>query len=434
MGRILGNLDCETDFAACLGHPDRPATGRRTLSRAALDTAADLATLLRAFARDGDRLWTPATVAPQRVAEVPGLPQPALESGPLGSLAPPREVLAWGETPAAAAHRRRASEAETEPVDLADGLLHERLWRLPAADPAVAAKVHHRAFALDVARRLGADLPGSCMLGSPAELRKHLREVGPALGTAGRWVLKAPLSAAGRLRAIGTGHPKGDVARRVERLFERHGPLLFEPWLERTADFGIAGLVGSRDARLVAFHRSLIGRRGAFLGLELDASFRGLRGLAANERERLETVFAGVAHSLRQRGYSGPFGIDCWRYRGPAYRGPACRGPAYRGPAYRGATTDSWHPLGEINARMTFGLVARALVDRIRQPAGLDSRATVRLRISPPAPQGARERSLPASQEAREMAGEPPADAPVALVPLLFAAPGRRAAWLEVPV
>ncbi len=402
MGRILGNLDCETDFAACLGRPGRCGAGRRTPSRAALDTAADLATLLRAFARDGDRLWVPATVAPQRVAEVPGLPQPALESGPLGSLAPPREVLAWGETPAAAAHRCRAPEAETEPVDLADGPLHERLWRLPAADPTVAAKVHHRAFALDVARRLGVALPGARMLASPAELGQHLNEVGPVLGTAGRWVLKAPLSAAGRLRAIGSGHPEGHVARRVERLFDRHGPLLFEPWLERTADFGVAGLVDSRDTWMVAFHRSLIGRRGAFLGLELDACFRGLHGLAANERERLETVFDGVAHRLRQRGYSGPFGIDCWRYRGAA---AVC-----------------WHPLGEINARMTFGLVARALVDRIREPAGLDSRTTVRLQISPPAPQRARMR-----------AGEPPT-ASITVLPLLLAAPGHRAAWLEIPV
>jgi hypothetical protein len=417
-GRILGNLDCEADFAtlrrpgrARPGRPRpgrvRPGRARPTLSRAALETASALATLLRAFARDGDTLWTPAPVARRRLAEVPGLPRPALETGPLPALAAPRQVLAWGETPAAAEHRRRAYRQRASQPAAAElppeAPLHEDLWRLPVPEPAVAARVHHRAFALEVASDLGIALPGARMVASPAELEEHLRSgAAEAAGGTGRWVLKAPLSAAGRWRHFGRGpaaNPRraGGDTRRIERLFARHGPLLFEPWLDRGEDFGVAGLLDGRGARLVGFHRSLVGRRGAFLGVELDAVFRGLRGLDDGERRRLEEVFDGVARALRREGYSGPFGIDCWRYR---RRDGA---PGRRGLA--------WHPLGEINARMTFGLVARALVDRLRGPLGLDPRAAVRLRVG---------------------AGPGPRTPPA--VPLLLpSAGGLTAAWLEIP-
>ena len=119
-GRILGNLDCEADFAAAVDRASGGDVRRPGLSRAALETASALATLLRAFARHGDTLWTPVPVAPQRMAEVPGLPRPRLESGPLASLGVPGEVLAWGETAAAAEHRRRTREADAEPPPLPD--------------------------------------------------------------------------------------------------------------------------------------------------------------------------------------------------------------------------------------------------------------------------------------------------------------------------
>jgi hypothetical protein len=74
----------------------------------------------------------------------------------------------------------------------------------------------------------------------------------------------------------------------------------------------------------------------------------------------MEEVLNTVAAALRQAGYTGPFGIDAWRYRRPDGK------PAFQ-------------PLGEINARMTFGLVARALVDRVREPLGLRPGDRVRL-------------------------------------------------------
>jgi hypothetical protein len=149
-------------------------------------------------------------------------------------------------------------------------------------------------------------------------------------------VVKAPLSASGRSRYIEREGPAltDPVARRrVERLFERHGPLFFEPWMERTGDFGVSALLGPDELRIVGVHRQTVDIKGQFAGIDVEA------GLPPGDRERLVETAEAVAAALRQAGYVGPFGIDAWRYR-----------------KENGETV--LHPLGEINARMTFGLVA----------------------------------------------------------------------------
>jgi hypothetical protein len=205
------------------------------------------------------------------------------------------------------------------------------------------------------------------MLDSPADLDRLLatREAPPA------WVLKAPLSASGRSRQIERNVPPLQdlkARRTVERLFERHGPLLFEPWMDRVEDFGVSVLLTPAETRTVSFHRQLVDRKGQFAGIELPGRFDKIE-LPEEDRERLEEAVEGAARALRRAGYAGPFGIDLWRYRRPD-----------------GAVV--LHPLGEINARMTFGLVARALVDRVRDDLGIGERATVRLSMvsgKPPA-------------------------------------------------
>ena len=168
------------------------------------------------------------------------------------------------------------------------------------------------------------------------------------------WVVKAPLSASGRSRYIERAGPalSDPKARRtVERLFEVHGELLFEPWMERSEDFGCALLLTEDGYRLAGFHRQAVDLKGQFAGVELDAEFRGIDGLSPEEKDRLAEVLDGVAAAALRAEYVGPLGIDLWRYRLPD-----------------GST--ALHPLGEINARMTFGLVARALVDRVRPALG----------------------------------------------------------------
>lgn len=317
MRSILANLLCEDELA------------RRTPSRKTLQTVSGLATLLRVFAREGDRLWTPAPVDPERVLPVPGLPIP--ESGPVE---PADELLAWCETPQAAALRKQRTVASNLP-------LHELLWHLPTAPPSVVLKVHHRAFHLQIAKDLGCALPGARMVESMAELDRIL----PSSPAA--WVLKAPLSASGRSRYIERNGPllsDPKSRRTVERLFELHGPLLFEPWMVRTADFGCSALLTGSELTIVGFHRQMVDIKGQFAGIELPA-------------EVPEIPVKEVAEALRREGYVGPFGIDAWSYR------------------------NGFNPLGEINARMTFGLVAWALAERL----GIER---LRLRFGAEAPTG----------------------------------------------
>jgi len=331
--RILGNLLWEDDLAR----------RRTTPSRTVLETASGLATLLRVFARDGDHLWTPSPVDPERILEVPGVSRPILESGPLHKLPPVDEVLAWG------------------------------------ANSAIAATIHHRAFCLQLAEKLGCALPGARMVDSFTELDRALSssQAPPS------WVLKAPLSASGRNRYIERAGPRisdSRSKRRVERLFEHHGPLLFEPWMHRTADFGVSALLDPSGLRIVGIHGQRVDVKGQFAGIDLKPV------LSEAERARLLETAESVGSALRRKGYAGPFGIDAWRYRTVSGE-------------------EILHPLGEINARMTFGLVAWALSERVE--------GTNRLRFGS---------HLPAA-EGRD----------TGIVPLLASGPTRRlAAWIEV--
>jgi hypothetical protein len=304
MRRILANLLCEDELAGRRSSPRRPV----------LETVARMAPLLRVFAREGDRLWSPA-------------PGPGLESGPLRDLPPADEVLAWCETPSALEHR--GGPRPPAMIDW-DAPLHDLVWRLPTPPPAVVATVHHRAFHLQAAESIGCALPGARMVESLAELDRALRSAPPA------WVVKAPFSASGRSRYIERNGPAltdHKSRRTVERLFDQHGPLLFEPWMDRTEDFGVSGLLGT-ELRIVGIHGQKVDRKGQFAEIDLDPA------LSSQDRDRLLETTEAVAEKLREAGYVGPFGIDAWRYRT--------------------AAGTVLNPLGEINARMTFGLVAWA--------------------------------------------------------------------------
>jgi hypothetical protein len=305
---LLANLLAEDDLEA-LAHANDPRFRRRPPSAGTLNVVAGMAEKLAVFCRPGDRLWWPGDPPPE----------------------PAAEVLAWCETPQAATLR-------TAPRSLAlplDAPLRDLLWHLPVAPPETVAQVHHRAFALRIAEELGCVLPGARMVEALADLDRVLAEPGAPAA----WVVKAPFSAAGRSRFIEREGPRlteTKSRRTVENLFERHGPLLFEPWLERTADWGCSALLTAKGLRIVGIHRQRVDVKGQFAGIDLDS-----RDLPDPDRARLAEVAEGVAAALHRKGYAGPFGIDAWHWR-------------------RADGTVVFHPLGEINARMTFGLVAWA--------------------------------------------------------------------------
>ena len=127
-------------------------------------------------------------------------------------------------------------------------------------------------------------------------------------------------------------------------------------------------------------HGQRVDAKGQFAGIDLQPV------LSEAERDRLLETVESVAAALRRAGYAGPFGIDAWRYR-------------------QDGGGEILHPLGEINARMTFGLVAWTLAGRVE--------GAVRLLFG---------RHLPSPGTGAE------------ILPLL--APGKQgtAAWLEIPL
>jgi hypothetical protein len=293
------------------------------ISDRALRLASSLGTLLRVLAAPEGRLWTPRPVDPARVPDVPGLPRPGLVSGPLADLPPAPDVVAWAETPAV------------------------RRLRGLSVEPPVLATVAHRRFGLDLARRLGIALPGAAIVRSPAELRTRLAAGAADAAPDGRWVLKAPYAAAGRWRLF-------DGARddEIGAFFRRFGEGLLEPWLRRTGDGGVAAEVRADAAvAVIGAHEQSVDERGRFLGV---GPFREATG-----REREVAVAAGEA--LARAGHVGPFGVDTWT----------------------GVDRDGRERvnlLGEINARLTMGRVAREIVgrvggDRLRVGRGIPDRA-----------------------------------------------------------
>jgi hypothetical protein len=73
--------------------------------------------------------------------------------------------------------------------------------------------------------------------------------------------------------------------------------------------------------------------------VDVKGQFAGVELIDETPPGMMEAI-EGAGRALSQAGYVGPFGIDAWEYRTP-------NGIAF-------------NPLGEINARMTFGLVAWA--------------------------------------------------------------------------
>jgi hypothetical protein len=191
-------------------------------------------------------------------------------------------------------------------------------WDVAWAEPGAKA-VNDRRFALALARELGCALPGTRVIETEEEIDGPWPE---------RWVAKAVWSAAGRDRARGEGPPGGELRARVANLVA-HCPVVVEPWLERVRDVGVAGFVGGPPAPP---HQLLVDARGGFAGID-----RREPELTSRERAELDATVAAADRALARAGYSGPFTVDAFVH------------------------ADGLHPLCELNARFTFGHVARAL-------------------------------------------------------------------------
>jgi hypothetical protein len=234
-----------------------------------------------------------------------------------------REVEVW--VPATVDPARLGLELPRPHVRVGNPPRAELVWADPGAKDA---NDRRRGLAL-------AALAGARAVGSLAELAAAL--------PAGPWVAKAPWTSAGRDRAFGDGAElAGELRVRVERLLARFGALIVEPWCERLIDVGVcarvdaAGSVTSHPP-----HGLAIDRRGGFAGIDLAPP-----ALLPEESAQLAAAVGAAGAHLTALGYAGPFAVDAFAYRDAD-----------------GARR--FHPICEINARHTFGWVARALAARV---------------------------------------------------------------------
>jgi hypothetical protein len=349
---LIANLDHEASLRRAEGHHER------ALTRAATRTAAAMGSLLRVLGEDEDELWLPGPLAPERLTA--GSPRPRLLPGTI--LPPTRQGprLSWAPTDVASATVDGSLRAEE--IEKGGASLHQLLWRLPSCPLDTAARFHRRTTHLLLAREMNVSLPGARVVRSIGEVEKAL-----ARDSGQRWIAKAPFSAAGRDRAI-LSTPLGDEdGRRVGRLLRLHSELVLEPWVTRHADVGLIGVCATDGPVVLSLHLQTLDSRGRCheILLALD------RGVPPGIDDRVASQMTRVARRIGERmhgeGYRGPFGIDGFLHG-------------------RDPDRAELHPLCEINARMTLGLLARCAAERLVSPLPGPARVQVRFALGPRIP------------------------------------------------
>lgn len=321
---LVANFDCELHFAQENSpgpHKALPQKVRQALSR--------VAPALRVFAAQDDHLWT--------LASLPGAESKNV-SGPLAELPSYDAVLAWGQT----------SELPTPALPVADQRAttwQEQLWTL-RAPPHIAAECNDRRLCseLDIAPEW--NLPEREVVTSMDALDEYIGT--KALGPDDTWVAKAPWAASGRERVRRRGRRlEGEMRVRTQRLLERYGAMVIEGWMPRVDDYGVAGIIGdTRDSiHVFAPHQLRSDDTGVFRGIRI-ADRETVAKLGAVFAKALQDTANTVAHALFDKGYRGPFGVDAFVYEDKSQ-------------------TMRLQSICEINARLCFGLVARAQAEKL---------------------------------------------------------------------
>jgi hypothetical protein len=332
---IIGNLDFEQTLLAetrgktVMRYPQRV---RQQISHSAA--------LLAVFGRPGDTLWTEEALDTAAFEEplksaVEALDLRSGEEALRETLneRKPEEVLCWGMTHAI--EDQLAPGPAGASVDGAGWL--EAIWKhRPSAN--ASARCNNRRFIEDTKR---------CQMESSTHFpfRRFIAEMSafePALvelvaqHPSGQWVAKPSYSAAGRKQIRGEGCELSSADRdRVSKHFNKYAGVMLESWVDRVADFGISGVIGSETVMLPVHHQHM----------HSNGGFVGISAMKINPTDDDEVALnrcaREVAAHLHKAGYRGAFTLDGYRYRKPD-------------------GVVALQPVGEINARISFGLVAQA--------------------------------------------------------------------------
>lgn len=407
---VLANLHGEALLAGgtAFGRGVGPGARQGALPRTLLQRLSATGTLLRVFCGAADRLWTPLPVDRSCLPDVLDCETPALVDGEPPCVLPGEQLVPWMASPVGDC--------------VAD------------AEVAVARRVCHRGYGVALSERLGLAVPGARMMSSVDDLAQHLADGGARAAPDGRWLLKPPYSAAGRgqlLAPDAEAWSSPSWRERVAAAFDRHGELLFEPWLDRVHDLGCRGEVVGERVNVLGVHGLVVGATGHFAGVVVapadrvsgsapspalgmasrrDAAFApgAIAGLTRAVADELIEVTRQVGQALAASGHQGPYGVDAFTH---------CRA--------NGEVT--LRPLCEINARLTFGRVAAEWLSVVAPEATVPGRL---LFARGPLAEAVEQRRVGLATRS----GGPPQQ--LRVVPLLHSDPshgrGGTSAWLEV--
>jgi len=170
----------------------------------------------------------------------------------------------------------------------------------PHPSAAVLRRVNHRLFA----HELGGGLPDQTFVQSREQLEQRLGD------HERRWLLKRPLSFAGRgqLRAIG---PLTEKQWTWVDATLAQGGFIVEPLVTPKFEVSLHGFVWQNGRfELGRVCVQLVSDRGTYRGVRLAGSGQ----LDGGEETALHERAEAVARALFHAGYFGPFGIDAYRY------------------------------------------------------------------------------------------------------------------------
>jgi hypothetical protein len=214
-----------------------------------------------------------------------------------------------------------------------------------------------RRASVELERELGFELKGSRALGSVHDFHEAVDAISQTENTPHEnvsWVVKAEFGMSARERVVGRGTVlQTPTLRWLEKRLAAGEWLVFEPWLDRVAEFGILFWIhsperiaqGAEQVELIAVTKLLTDATGRYVGSTMQ-SFQH----ESNEHAELLASTVSQAslfvNKLAQGGYFGPIGIDAMLYRN-----------------HQG--TLKMRPIQDVNARWTMGFIAQRLIQRL---------------------------------------------------------------------